>query len=266
MWERLKFTERFDFVNKSKVIHIVVDDVIDSTEAKKEMWYVEELQTQKGVEMVMEWNKHSQELSYDDLFISADVDEVMSRKSLLQLRWCQTSGPLITGALWMPLGRLDRAMKSDFPVVGRPHTYGLPTIYKWETIVKGKYSGARLQVYFPYVAKTPRNKYVAGGIHLTNAAFLPNFLIKEISATETEGYMAGNLRNLTIEEVEMDQAALYQFENKRFWFNRTDPIESATDVQKYIPWFLECNKERFPYWFGNTDPRNYQLLEVLRRY
>ena len=66
MWERLKFTERFDFVNKSKVIHIVVDDVIDSTEAKKEMWYVEELQTQKGVEMVMEWNKHTQELSDDD--------------------------------------------------------------------------------------------------------------------------------------------------------------------------------------------------------
>ena len=30
----------------------------------------------------------------------------------------------------MPLGDLGRAMRSDFPVVGRPHSYGLPTIYR----------------------------------------------------------------------------------------------------------------------------------------
>ena len=29
-----------------------------------------------------------------------------------------------------------------------------------------------------------------------------------------------------------------------------------TDMQPYIPWFLDCNKERYPYWFGRKDPRN----------
>ena len=38
MWERLKYTERFKFVNQSKVVHIIVDDIIDSEKAKDDMW------------------------------------------------------------------------------------------------------------------------------------------------------------------------------------------------------------------------------------
>ena len=30
----------------------------------------------------------------------------------------------------MPLGSLERALRTDFPVHGRPHTFSLPTIYK----------------------------------------------------------------------------------------------------------------------------------------
>ena len=80
---------------------------------------------------IQKWAKITGLLSESDLFISADVDEVMSRPALQKLRWCKVKGPIITGALWMPVGRLDRALKSDYPVVGRPHTYGLPTIYQW---------------------------------------------------------------------------------------------------------------------------------------
>ena len=38
--------------------------------------------------------------------------------------------PTLSGALWMPLGNLGRALRTDFPVLGRPHTFSLPTIYK----------------------------------------------------------------------------------------------------------------------------------------
>ena len=38
MWERLKYQERFRFVNQSKVVHIIVDDIIDSDMARKDMW------------------------------------------------------------------------------------------------------------------------------------------------------------------------------------------------------------------------------------
>ena len=30
----------------------------------------------------------------------------------------------------MPLGKLDRSLRTDFPVHARPHTFSLPTIYK----------------------------------------------------------------------------------------------------------------------------------------
>ena len=29
---------------------------------------------------------------------------------------------------------------------------------------------------------------------------------------------------------------------------------------RYIPWWLECNPARYPYWFGNPEPRNKNLL------
>ena len=43
--------------------------------------------------------------------------------------------------------------------------------------------------------------------------------------------------------------------------DRLDPIEDVDDMEMFVPWFLACNPERFPYWFGKPDPRN----EILRR-
>ena len=40
MWERLKFTERFSFVNYSKVVHVVVDDQGDKDVTEYEPWSV----------------------------------------------------------------------------------------------------------------------------------------------------------------------------------------------------------------------------------
>ena len=36
-----------------------------------------------------------------------------------------------------------------------------------------------------------------------------------------------------------------------------------SDVQAEVPYFLQCNKDRFPYWFGVIDPRNKLLSESL---
>ena len=30
----------------------------------------------------------------------------------------------------------------------------------------------------------------------------------------------------------------------------------------HLPWYLSCNRERFPYWFGKRDPRNLDLLQA----
>ena len=93
------------------------------------------------------------------------VPKVLSREALHKLRWCETTHPVLSGALWMPLGRFstvhffnclvfpptylyytdqlcvyieknlsrfDLALRTDRPVVGRPHTWALPTIYRFD--------------------------------------------------------------------------------------------------------------------------------------
>ena len=68
----------------------------------------------------------------------------MSPGALQQLAWCELVAEVVHGALWMPLGALDRAYSIEFSVAGRPHTFGLPTVYQWSAL--GRYPGARLQV------------------------------------------------------------------------------------------------------------------------
>ena len=89
-------------------------------------------------------------------------------------------GQVITGAIWMPLGSLDRAWQTDYPVEGRPHTFSLPTIYRWQSVADGEQDGSRLLIRF----KGSRDKYVMGGMHMTNPAFLPLAILKEITASE----------------------------------------------------------------------------------
>ena len=66
---------------------------------------------------------------------SGRMSSQVARMLLYVSRGASTFFPFfVKGALWMPLGNLDRALRTDFPVHGRPHTFSLPTIYKVLTI------------------------------------------------------------------------------------------------------------------------------------
>ena len=58
----------------------------------------------------------------------------------------------------------------------------------------------------------------------------------------------------------------YNFVSHRSWKARSDNINTVTDMKKYVPWYLECNSDRFPYWFGNIDSRNNFLINEIQRY
>ena len=283
MWERLRTTSRFSFVNISKVVHVVMDDVIDMEQVNRDNWYSdrnhlpksrtyfcryhENLQTSKGVSRMRHWALHTGHLSNEDIFISADVDEVMSPSALQQLKWCSIEEEIIFGALWMPLGSLDRAYKIEFHVEGRPHTFGLPTIYKWGGVASGKYDGSRLQSKW----RKKRDKYVAGGMHMTHTAFLPNAILKRISAserkkTEVYNFFEDLYTDISIDDLNNQQHILTRLDYVQDWiFPWTlDPLSSSPDVDPHIPWFLACNQERYPYWYGHPDPRNADLLAALQ--
>ena len=46
-------------------------------------------------------------LDDDDILISANVDEILSRDVLHQLKWCELASDVIFGAIWMPMGNLN---------------------------------------------------------------------------------------------------------------------------------------------------------------
>jgi hypothetical protein len=58
----------------------------------------------------------------------------------------------------------------------------MPTIYEWKSIKEKKFDGRRL------FNLTYSGKYVAGGLQMTNAAFIPTALLKELTATEDNFY------------------------------------------------------------------------------
>lgn len=45
-----------------------------------------------------------------------------------------------------------------------------------------------------------------------------------------------------------------------------DPVAEATDLIPKIPYYLSCNRERFPYWFGYHDKRNGDFLDKIKQF
>ena len=90
LWERLTFSDRFEFVDQKKIVHVVMDDVVDRKKIESEEWYHELRQTDIGVKRLRSWSQFDGHLGDEDIFISADVDEVMSGAALHQLMWCET--------------------------------------------------------------------------------------------------------------------------------------------------------------------------------
>ena len=62
------------------------------------------------------------------------------------------------------------------------------------------------------------------------------------------------------------QDSLYNLDYAKPSQRRLDPVDSITDMQKFVPWFLKCNPQRYPYWFGKPDQRNRDLQEALKEY
>ena len=38
------------------------------------------------------------------------------------------------------------------------------------------------------------------------------------------------------------------------------------DISPEVPRYLACNRQRFPYWFRQNDPRNVKIVQKMREY
>ena len=83
-----------------------------SSEEREDIWRYEDLQTRAGVEAIRAWSKTLPGgLDPDDVMISADVDEILSREALHHLRHCSLARPVISGAIIVPFGNLNKAFR-----------------------------------------------------------------------------------------------------------------------------------------------------------
>ena len=76
-----------------------------------------------------------------------------------------------------------------------------------------------------------------------------------------------NILNMTEEDIDMMQELR---NNNQDTFAKSIPsrlerIDLVNDTAKFVPWFLECNDKRYPYWFGAKDPRNKVLHDAIQK-
>ena len=87
-------------------------DVDHTSELKnKNIWVFENNQQELALERVKPLLQSSPEFSGDDLLISADMDEMVSRDVLQSLKHCQLRHGVLSAALIMPMGNFDLAYR-----------------------------------------------------------------------------------------------------------------------------------------------------------
>ncbi len=77
------------------------------------------------------WNQNNGNYFRDsDIIGFGDTDEIPSRHTIHLLKHCQwrNNGPVDIG-IWFPMGLVDQAFRTDFPVPGYPYTLGDPTFW-----------------------------------------------------------------------------------------------------------------------------------------
>ena len=46
----------------------------------------------------------------------------------------------------------------------------------------------------------------------------------------------------------------------------SDALSDVEDIRLELPWFLECNPMRYPYWSNKPDPRNQIYFEKIKEF
>ena len=87
------------------------DKVVDPTSENKNIWVFENHQQETALERIKALLRSSPEFSGDDLLISADMDEMVSRDVLQSLKHCQLRHGVLSAALIMPMGNFDLAFR-----------------------------------------------------------------------------------------------------------------------------------------------------------
>lgn len=267
LWDRVKNTPRFSKFN-DKVIHVIIDDIEMVTPNKNAgMWTGEGMQERHRFLEFMRWNEKNSYFNDDDLIGMGDTDEIPSLENLLLLKHCKLKDPMLSidVGIWFPRETVDWAFRTDYPVSGQyPHSLGDPTFYSIK-ILKSIVENARAKNKTVSVtrARGASKKFLLGGMHMSDHNYLPFRFMKFLTCTECAGFKVKTcigystlLRNNGIDAIAEYFEKMFhgQKRNNRRWV-RVEKLSKKEKVLVQLPWFLECNRDRYPYNFGKIDER-----------
>jgi len=181
-----------------------------------------------------------------------DTDEVAWRNNVNMLKYCETSGPIDIG-IWFPMRYIEHAFRADHNPGGFQYALGDPTFHRFSD-AKVKYESKGNELVTRNRGHSGR--FLLGGMHMSNSKYAPHALIKDLTCTEcslsaifrikniTDYGRAGNAIGLEREVVEYAAAA---WGNRATKISDLDAKHNIKEIKK-LPWFLECNLERYPNW------------------
>jgi len=259
IWEAVRLQERFA-IFREKVVHLILDDVVSSlTSSEKEnIFALQDTQERMLAEEFLNWNsKQSDPLNSDDLIGFGDTDEVTDRLNVHLLKHCQIQADSIDIGIWFPMGRLENAFRTDWPVPGYSYSLGDPSYMTLKKVQNILASGR-----IPTRARGRSGHFLLGGMHMTRHQFVPFMMLNYASCGECGGLKDHQfLNNLKQVMISGDFPTI-----EKFWIDinmspfksRIIPRDQLPHEQTaivHVPWFLACQPERYPYWSGKHDSR-----------
>lgn len=172
-------------------------------------------------------------------------------------KYCEMKGDSVDFGIWFPFGHINQTFKSDFPVKNHPFTLGDPTYY---TLASAKALVAKKPNDYPSRKRGHSGHYMLGGMHMTHYGYLPFQLVKYSTATESNLQTLQDVQKLSnylkvgdVRAMEVDFAATPIQFHKRI--KKVDLSNSEMKEICVLPWFYDCNRDRYPVWEGGHDTR-----------
>ncbi|KAN0033365.1 hypothetical protein ACTA71_002790 [Dictyostelium dimigraforme] len=252
IWEHVKFQDRF-LKFQDKVVHLVLDD----TDGKKEVekFDTEIYQETRRWEKFLDWNKRTNEYGDNDIIGFGDTDEISARINLHLLKNCQLKPGInsVDIGIWFPYGPINQVFKPFYSVPNNPYTLGDPTYHTFKS--------AKQSTKAPSRNRGKSGHFMLGGMHMTHYGYLPFQMVKYLSCTECGIKNITHVKNFSddIQNGRIQQLELRLLETKSDHAHKVQEISEMNDFFKkevaILPWFYNCNRNRYPVWERKNDPR-----------
>ncbi|KAN0026448.1 hypothetical protein ACTFIV_007433 [Dictyostelium citrinum] len=252
IWEHVKFQDRF-IKFQDKVVHLILDDTDE--ENGKGLFDAENYQETRRWEKFLDWNERTKEYSDNDIIGFGDTDEISSRINLHYLKNCQLNPgvEMVDIGIWFPYGPIDQVFRPGYPVPGNPYTLGDPTYY---TFKKAKQSTKA-----PSRNRGTSGHFMLGGMHMSHYGYLPFQMVKYLSCTECGITKESQITNFSddIQNGKIQALELRLLKTKEEHAHKLSKMSNMDDFFKrevaILPWFYNCNRNRYPVWERKNDPR-----------